>query len=189
MTDKKSPGDSPALQLGDIAAELALARARAGLSHSDLHRITGISRSVIFGYENGRTKPGAREIRLLCDALKVSPNRLIYGSDESQFNDDPSPFYEVGLDKSSSGQLALASLMTMLTNEERLALVTLTRAILIGRHGKQVLDQAASVALSLADIVKAVDTQNETRVFSREELEELKLVLEEHIANTPPSQK
>ncbi|WP_206955330.1 helix-turn-helix domain-containing protein [Trinickia acidisoli] len=38
----------------------------------------GISRTVISGYETGEYKPGAREIRVLCETLKVSPNWLLY---------------------------------------------------------------------------------------------------------------
>lgn len=33
----------------------------------------GISRTVISGYETGEYKPGARELRSLCETLKVSP--------------------------------------------------------------------------------------------------------------------
>lgn len=73
---------SPAQPLDTIAIELRLAREAKGLSHSDLNRLTGISRSVLFGYEAGRTKPGAKEIRLLAEALKVNPNRLLFGTDE-----------------------------------------------------------------------------------------------------------
>lgn len=39
----------------------------------------GISRTVLVGYEAGKTKPGAREIRLLADALNVTPNWLLLG--------------------------------------------------------------------------------------------------------------
>lgn len=65
-----------------IAIELRRARESRGLTHTDLHRITGISRSVLFGYETGRTKPGAKELRLLSEALQVNPNRLLFGNDE-----------------------------------------------------------------------------------------------------------
>lgn len=41
----------------------------------------GISRTAIIGYEQGSTKPGLREIKLLCEVLRVSPNWLIYGTD------------------------------------------------------------------------------------------------------------
>lgn len=42
----------------------------------------GITRNVISFIESGRTKPGPREIRLLCEALRISPNFLIYGNDD-----------------------------------------------------------------------------------------------------------
>jgi transcriptional regulator with XRE-family HTH domain len=43
---------------------------------------TGISRNVIAFIEQGRTQPGPKEIRLLCEALRITPNRLIYGEDD-----------------------------------------------------------------------------------------------------------
>src|SRR5689334_17943064 len=86
MPDKKPPppGPQPAVasKFGGIAAEIKRARTRAGKSHSELHRETGISRTVLIGYESGRTRPGAREIRLICDALNTTPNRLLYGMEE-----------------------------------------------------------------------------------------------------------
>lgn len=65
-----------------VAIELRRAREAKGISHSELHRQTGISRPVLFGYETGRTKPGAKELRLLSEALGVTPNRLLFGTDE-----------------------------------------------------------------------------------------------------------
>jgi transcriptional regulator with XRE-family HTH domain len=175
MTDKKKQVEIPAPQLGDVAAELARARANAGLSHSDLHRITGISRTVLIGYEAGRTKPGTREIRLLCDALKVSPNRLIYGSDEfSLFSD-----IESGTDRAVSTKFSM--LMLMLSKEERLALLTLARSILVARHGKQVLESAVSALLTVGDVVNALDGGYE---WSIEELEEFKRTIEDEIAKS-----
>ena len=92
MTDNKKPPkkkvaakqpdtDAP-IKLDLVAIELRRAREAKGLSHSDLNRQTGISRPVLFGYEAGRTKPGARELRLLSEALGVSPNRLLFGTEE-----------------------------------------------------------------------------------------------------------
>jgi transcriptional regulator with XRE-family HTH domain len=69
-------------QIDNLAIELRRAREAATLSHSDLNRLTGISRSVLYGYEVGRTKPGAKELTLLCEALRVSPNRLLMGTEE-----------------------------------------------------------------------------------------------------------
>lgn len=42
----------------------------------------GISRAVISLYESGTNRPSPKEIRLLCEALKVTPNFLIYGDEE-----------------------------------------------------------------------------------------------------------
>ena len=43
----------------------------------------GISRTAIIGYEQGTTKPGLREIKLLCEVLLISPNWLIYGTESA----------------------------------------------------------------------------------------------------------
>lgn len=42
----------------------------------------GISRTVLVGYESGKYKPGARELRLLAEALHVTPNWLLYGTEK-----------------------------------------------------------------------------------------------------------
>ncbi|WP_439606890.1 helix-turn-helix domain-containing protein [Hydrogenophaga sp.] len=51
----------------------------------------GISRAVISLYEKGKNRPSPKELRLLCEALKITPNYLIYG-DEHPF--DSSADYE-----------------------------------------------------------------------------------------------
>lgn len=81
---EKSQGKpSPLKTIEDgIGIRLKTARETRGLSQSDLHNKTGLSRTVLINYEAGRHKPGARELRLLCDALEVSPNHLIYGTEE-----------------------------------------------------------------------------------------------------------
>lgn len=42
----------------------------------------GISRSALLEYERGSYRPGTRELRILCNALRVTPNFLIYGTEE-----------------------------------------------------------------------------------------------------------
>lgn len=56
----------------------------------DLHQATGISAAVLYGYEAGKTKPGAREITLICKALKVTPNVLLFGT-ERPFGNPETP--------------------------------------------------------------------------------------------------
>lgn len=43
----------------------------------------GVSRTALIGYENGTSRPGLREIRLLCSVLKVSANWLIFGAESA----------------------------------------------------------------------------------------------------------
>lgn len=65
-----------------IATELRLAREAKGYSFADLHRETGLSRTTLHQYEAGTRKPGSRELLALCKALEVSPNRVIFGTEE-----------------------------------------------------------------------------------------------------------
>jgi transcriptional regulator with XRE-family HTH domain len=55
--------------------------------HADPEGI-GISRAVISMYEVGKNRPSPRELRILCEVLRISPNYLIYG--------DEDPFDELG---------------------------------------------------------------------------------------------
>lgn len=45
--------------------------------------VEGISRGSLFRYEVGQTLPGARELRILCNALWVPPNWLLMGKIET----------------------------------------------------------------------------------------------------------
>lgn len=42
----------------------------------------GVSKASIVRYEAGESLPGARELRILCDALWVSPNWLLLGTED-----------------------------------------------------------------------------------------------------------
>lgn len=42
----------------------------------------GVSRAVISMYESGKNRPSPKELRLLCEALQITPNYLIYGDEE-----------------------------------------------------------------------------------------------------------
>lgn len=41
----------------------------------------GVSRTALIGYEAGTSRPGTRELRILCTTLAVSPNRLLFGTE------------------------------------------------------------------------------------------------------------
>lgn len=77
----------PELELGD---RLQRAREAKGFTQGELAELTkrpdkdgkGLSRAVISLYEAGTNRPGPREIRLLCEALRVTPSYFIYGADD-----------------------------------------------------------------------------------------------------------
>ena len=79
--------DEPESELGQRLQE---ARRGAGLTQDELaeksKRIDidgkGVSGAVISLYERGVNRPGPREIRILCEILRISPNYLIYGNED-----------------------------------------------------------------------------------------------------------
>jgi len=141
----------PSLSTSPLQAEDRLAReigqrildARNGLgwSQQGLHAKTkladsdrrGISRAVLSLYETGGSKPGAREIRLLCEALKITPNWLLYGTDS------PARALQASMDflRGSELQLSvrLAYAMLALDPVERDALATLIFSTLTKKMG------------------------------------------------------
>lgn len=72
-----------------IGSRLRAAREMKGWSQTGLADMTkeidldkkGIHRTVLVGYEAGHSRPGAREIRILCETLSITPNWLIYGAE------------------------------------------------------------------------------------------------------------
>lgn len=68
---------------------LTALREEKGLKHDSLSELTkhvdpqkrGIARTTLRGYELGVTKPGIRELRILSQALEVSTNRLVFGTE------------------------------------------------------------------------------------------------------------
>lgn len=82
---RAEPGAAPEDLLG---RRVALARAHYKLSAEALSRLSklidkaggrGVSPPSISRYESGESLPGARELRLLCESLAVSPEWLLYG--------------------------------------------------------------------------------------------------------------
>lgn len=76
----------------EIGERIARSRAAANLTTiASLHKRTiavdperkGISQPVLLGYESGEYKPGARELRLLCQALGISPTWLLFGQENA----------------------------------------------------------------------------------------------------------
>ncbi|HEX5684863.1 MAG TPA: helix-turn-helix transcriptional regulator [Ideonella sp.] len=147
----KAPTDQESDPLAQqIGSELASARREKGLSVSELHRTTGISRTVLQGYEAGRYKPGARELRLLSEALDCSPNRLLFGHDE--FRKRTSVDELLGDQNSAIRAARFAIVFQLLTNEEQRAVLSLLSLLVEGRAGGR--EQLAK-QLSVVDAVVA----------------------------------
>ncbi len=130
-----------------VSAEVRKARERADMTVSDLHRETGISRTVLQGYEAGRFVPGAMELKKLCQVLKVTPNRILFG-DEKPLERKPLLASFIGDVSKASGTAKLAIALQVLSSEELSSLLSLVESIVIARVGG---------AKKLQEMLSAVD--------------------------------
>jgi transcriptional regulator with XRE-family HTH domain len=150
--------------LSGVGAELRKARERSGKTISELHRETGISRTVLQGYEASRFAPGAAELKRLCKALKVSPNLVIFG-EETPLDEKPLLSAYVGDMSNSMGPTRLALVLHLLSAAELTAILNLVESILISRTGgveklKQALEMLGLLMNSpvMADVVSEMAT-------------------------------
>jgi transcriptional regulator with XRE-family HTH domain len=138
------PGGEELDALG-IASTLIRARNEQGMTQATLAEVSGVSRSAIKGYETGRNMPGSRELKQLCRALKVTPNALLFGSENPDFASEPNALRDI-LDEpesAASGRVRLAALSALLTNDEQGSLLKLVQSLTIARHGIEVVRQHA----------------------------------------------
>lgn len=149
--DPSQPSDSTLDADADfIAIQLRRAREEANLSVIELSRLTGLSKTVLHGYERGRTKPGAREIRLLSNALRTSPNWLIFGSDE--FDKGKSRFSSIYRKLKAKPGVAVmlatfyVPMVTALLDEAEMeSLMTIVEALIRAKHSETA-DKMAVIA-------------------------------------------
>lgn len=122
--------------LDPLTVELVRARKAAGWTQNELHQKTGISRDAIKGYESGRNMPGSRELRVLCEALGVSANKVLWGHDAFKAPSSPikGMFSDPSMDLATQ-HLKMIMLLNMLTQDEREAIMTLIESIIVGRKG------------------------------------------------------
>lgn len=108
----------------------------------------GISRTVLVGYEAGKTKPGAREIRLLADALNVTPNWLLLGSPNATKALMPSlAFTSKGNELAKAIRVGLA--MMLLKQHER----DLIAMMLFSLAGRELGDAQLSGLMTVGDMI------------------------------------
>ena len=124
-----------------MASELIRARADMGYTQAHLAEVSGVSRSAIKAYETGRSVPGSRELRALCQALKVSPNKVIFGVEAPTFEEGDAPRLEAILRADPEGKalarVRLAMLADLLTTDETAALLLLAQSVATARHGAE----------------------------------------------------
>lgn len=109
----------------------------------------GISRTALIGYEAGTSRPGTRELRILCETLGVTPNVLVFGSEH--------PFKAThvareGLDKvggTLSEVVQIAFVLGALKGHEKDALLSLALSL----AGRQLGDLRVSGLRAIAAMV------------------------------------
>ena len=116
-----------------LAAEIIKGRERLGMTQAQLATASSVSLSAIKGYETGRSFPGAKELRQICQVLRVSPNLLLFG-DETPFQnaDESTPEAAKGL---RVQRRRIALLLDMLSVDESNAVYALVHAISLARFG------------------------------------------------------
>lgn len=58
------------------------------ISMPELSRMTGISRHTIYDWQKKKTNPGADKIMVICEALRITPEELLLGADDTVEEDD-----------------------------------------------------------------------------------------------------
>lgn len=132
---------------GTFASELIRARTELGLTQSKLAEQSGLSVSAIKAYESGRNLPGARELRELCQALQVSPNKLLFGTELPFKNRTFANLLVDAVDEDDhvlQGRTML--LMQLLTKDEQRAVGTLVSSLAVARHGADKAKEHATAA-------------------------------------------
>lgn len=107
----------------------------------------GISRTALVGYEAGTSRPGARELRILCRTLVVSPNKLLFGTETPIATAHPA-LETIGSDHKNGLRQAvdLAFVLAALKGHERDALASLA----LSMAGRQLGDLRLSYLRMLA---------------------------------------
>jgi len=113
----------------------------------------GISRTALVGYENGNSKPGARELRILCETLRVTPNHLLFGNEQ--------PFETVAMEGMSASRgrslqqaVQLAFVLAALKDHERDALMSIALSFAGRQLGDVRLSGLRGVALLMSPAIE-----------------------------------
>lgn len=143
-----------------MAAEIIKGRELLGLTQAQLCERSGVSLSALKGYETGRNQPGARELRQLCEVLRLSPNRLLFGAEnpfpERTWSD--AALSNVEVNAPTAGR-RIAHLLEMLSSSESQALFQVVHALAVARHGVE----------KVHPLLRAADLETGVDVFAEED--------------------
>lgn len=145
-----------------IASEIIKGRELLGLTQAQLASQSGVSLSAIKGYEIGRNLPGAKEIRQLCQVLRISPNRILFG-EENPFPERTWPESSVVTAASTavSTNKRIDHLLPFLSSGERGAIYHLVYSLAVSRH---TVEEVTKVVRN-ADLEAGVDMFVDTETF------------------------
>ena len=166
-TDAASGGaGAPEDGIGD---RVRSAREARGLSQTALAARTkmvdgtgkGVARTVLVGYEAGTFRPGAREIRLICQALSITPNWLILGAEVASTQAS----METVRSRDWTAAVRLAMAISILKTHERAAF----QSLVLSMAGRQLGDMKLSALLTTGSMI-ARATLPELAAFFGEDL-------------------
>ncbi len=121
--------------------------------------------------------PGARELREICQALQVSPNKLMFGKEL--------PFENVSLanlliegtpEDLQVVTMRTALLLSLLASDERTAVATLVRSLAISRHGAAKVDETVTAADLMAAFGKELSRQTGVALKTKKDPDETEFV-------------
>lgn len=163
--------DAPEHGIGD---RIRAAREARGLSQTSLANRTamadatgkGVGRTVLFGYESGKFRPGAREIRLICQALSVTPNWLILGDEAASTQAS----MELVRQRDWIAAVRLAMAISILKPHERAGF----QSLVLSLAGRQLGDMRLSSLLTMGSMV-ARGTMPELKSWFGEDMDDVSL--------------
>ncbi len=158
----------PELELGQRLQE---AREASKLTQGELAELTkqadtegkGISRAVLSFYETGKSRPSPRELRMLCESLRVSPSQLIYGTDDPFENLADNARYE-GFSTSDPEFFAMLTYaFSKQHHHTRLAIMRIMNSMLMGwdKSWTANTEEANKQFLEIADALRSLVAKRE----------------------------
>nr|WP_315483833.1 helix-turn-helix transcriptional regulator [uncultured Undibacterium sp.] len=169
-----------------IGSRLRAAREMRGWSQSYVSDMSkeldigrkGVHRTVLVGYEAGHSRPGAREIRILCETLSITPNWLIYGSEFAGGSEHKA--MEAARKNGLYSAMRMALAIAVLKPHERNAFQSLVLSMAGRELGDRKLSRLFMIAVAFANpgFEQLKETIGDDELMSRDIHEVLEKMLE-----------